>query len=66
VTDWHGQEVDRDLDAADDALALADGDEDEAEQIFDDIRPEHASDEFKVPADQRDGTIETEHEDSDQ
>jgi hypothetical protein len=66
VTDWHGQEVDRDLDAADDALALANGDEEEAEQIFDDIRPEHASDEFKVPADQRDGTIETEHEDSDQ
>jgi len=57
VTDWHGQEVDRDIEAADDALALAGGDEAAAEEIFDDIRPEHPSDRFKVPADQRPGTL---------
>lgn len=44
VTDWHGQAVDRDIEAA-------------AEDIFDDIRPEHPSDRFKVPADQRPGTL---------
>ena len=57
VTDWHGQEVDRDMDAADDALALAGGDESAAEEIFDDIRPDHPSDQFKVPADEREGTL---------
>ena len=57
VTDWHGQEVDRDMQAADDALALADGDESEAEAIFDDIRPDHPSDQYKVPAGEREGTV---------
>jgi hypothetical protein len=59
VTDWHGQEVDRDKDAADEALTLAGGDESAAEEIFEDIRPDHPSDEFKVPADEREGTITT-------
>jgi len=65
VTDWHGQEVDRDMDAADDALALAGGDESAAEDIFDDIRPDHPSDQFKVPADERDGTLVSGPSDSD-
>lgn len=69
VTDWHGQEVERDIEAADDALASADGDEAAAEKIFDDIRPDHPSDRFKVPADERDGTLvsdsgESEHDDA--
>ena len=45
------------MDAADDALALAGGDESAAEEIFDDIRPDHPSDQFKVPADEREGTL---------
>ncbi len=57
VTDWHGQEVDRDIEAAKHAVALAGGDEAAAEHIFDAIRPEHPSDRFKVPADQRPGTL---------
>lgn len=59
VSDWHGQEVDRDEQAADVALELADGDEDAAEEIFDDIRTDHPSDQFKVPADEREGTVDT-------
>jgi hypothetical protein len=62
VTDWHGQEVDRDVEAADEAIDRAHGDEAEAEEIFDDIRPEHESDEFKVPAEEREGTVNTEHD----
>ena len=57
VTDWHGQEVDRDMEAADEALALAGGDESAAEEIFDDIRADHPSDQFKVPANEREGTL---------
>ena len=57
VTDWHGQDVDRDIQAADAALAAADGDEDEAEHIFDATRPEHQSDRFNVPAEDREGTV---------
>ena len=59
VTDWHGQEVDRDMQAADDALVLADGDEAAAEEVFNEIRPDHPSDQFKVPADEREGTLVT-------
>ncbi len=66
VTDWHGQEVDRDIEAADDALTLAGGDESAAEEIFDDIRPDHPSDKFKVPADDREGTLVSGTSDSDQ
>ena len=57
MTDWHGQEVDRDIEAADDALTLAGGDQSAAEEIFADIRPDHPSDQFKVPADEREGTL---------
>jgi hypothetical protein len=57
VTDWHGQEVDRDMEAADEALALAGGDESAAEEIFAEIQPDHPSDQFKVPADDREGTL---------
>ena len=48
-----------------DALALAGGDESAAEEIFDDIRPDHPSDQFKVPADQREGTLASGTSDSD-
>lgn len=57
MTDWHGQEVDRDIEAADDALERADGDEAAAEAIFDDIRPTHPSDHIKVPATEREATL---------
>ena len=57
VTDWHGQEVDRDIEAAEDALAKAGGDEAVAEEIFDETRPDHPSDRFKVPADEREATL---------
>ena len=53
VEDWHGQEVDRDVQAAEDALAEAGGDEAKAEQLFEAERPEHPSDDYKVPEDQR-------------
>jgi hypothetical protein len=53
VDDWHGQEVDRDIEAADEAMERADGDEPAAQEIFEEIRPEHPSDQWKVPADER-------------
>jgi hypothetical protein len=53
VHDWHGQEVDADAAAAEDALAEANGDERRAEALFEQRRAEHPSDEFKVPQDQR-------------
>jgi hypothetical protein len=53
VDDWHGQEVQRDIETADEALAKAAGDEKKAEAIFDDTRQEHQSERFKVPEDDR-------------
>ena len=53
VDDWHGQEVGRDEQAAEEALAQAGGDQERAEEIFEEIKPDHPSDEFKVPQDQR-------------
>jgi hypothetical protein len=53
VDDWHGQEVDRDIQAADEAMERAGGDEGAAQEIFEEIRPEHPSDQWKVPADER-------------
>lgn len=53
VDDWHGQEVDRDFAAADQALKDADGDEAEAAKLFEQNKPEHTSDRFKVPEDER-------------
>ena len=57
VDDWHGQEVARDFEVAEDALTIAEGDEHLAEAIFDDIRPNHPSDRFKVPAEEREATL---------
>ena len=57
VDDWHGQEVQRDTDAADAAVEAAGGDMDRAERIFEDRRPDHPSEEFKVPASEREGTL---------
>jgi hypothetical protein len=59
VDDWHGQEVQRDIDAADRALADSGGDMAEAEQRFDEQRPEHPSDQFKVDPAEREGTLDT-------
>lgn len=53
VDDWHGQEVQADIDAAERAVDEAGGDLDEAEKRFEDERPEHPSDEFKVPEEDR-------------
>ena len=53
VDDWHGQEVERDVEAAEAALDAAGGDEAAAAEIFDRSRPPHPSDEFKVPQDER-------------
>jgi hypothetical protein len=53
VDDWHGQEVQRDVDAAEAALDEAGGDQAEAAEIFEETRPSHPSDEFKVPQQDR-------------
>ena len=53
VDDWHGQEVDRDIAAADEAMAETGGDEAAAERLFEEIRPEHTSDRFKVDPEDR-------------
>ena len=53
VDDWFGQDVERDTEDAERALELAGGDETRAEEIFDEIRRPHKSDEFNVPADER-------------
>ncbi len=57
VNDWHGQDVERDKDAADEALERADGDADKAEQIFEEERPAHEGDVFDVPAGEREGSL---------
>lgn len=61
VDDWHGQEIARDFVAADEALTLADGDESAAAEIFEDIRPPHPSDQFKVTADERREMVDGQH-----
>ena len=53
VDDWHGQEVSRDFDAAEEALAETGGDEAAAERRFEEIKPEHPSEQFKVEPDER-------------
>jgi hypothetical protein len=58
VDDGHGQEVQRDVDAADRAVDQAGGDMAAAEELFDEQRPEHTSDRFKVDPEDREGTLE--------
>jgi hypothetical protein len=53
VDDWFGQDLDRDAEDADRAMELAGGDETRAEEIFDEIRRPHRSDDYDVPADER-------------
>lgn len=53
VDDWHGQEVDADAEAAESALDEARGDEQRAQQLFEERRPEHKSERFKVPEEER-------------
>ncbi|MCU1393175.1 MAG: hypothetical protein JWM34_1603 [Ilumatobacteraceae bacterium] len=53
VDDWHGEEVQADIDAAEKAMVEAGGDTAKAEQLFDQERPEHPSEEFKVDEDDR-------------
>jgi hypothetical protein len=57
VDDWHGQDVERDVAAAEQALEEAGGDEALAEERFEAERPEHRGDRFDVPAEDRPGTI---------
>jgi hypothetical protein len=52
VDDWHGQEVQRDIEAAEQALAEA-PDAAAAERRFEEIRPEHTSERYKVPEAER-------------
>jgi hypothetical protein len=49
VDDWFGQEADRDAKAAEQALAQAGGDPQKAEEIFEQARPAHESEQFSVP-----------------
>jgi len=60
VDDWHGQEVERDMAAAERALEEAGGDEDRAAELFEQERPEHRSDQYDVDPDERPGTLTTE------
>ncbi|MCU1401255.1 MAG: hypothetical protein JWN62_4364 [Acidimicrobiales bacterium] len=53
VDDWHGQEVEADTAAAERALAEAGGDESRAEELFEGERPDHPSEAFKVPENER-------------
>jgi hypothetical protein len=53
VEDWHGQEVQRDTDAAEQSVDEADGDMEDAEPLFDERRPAHSSEATKVPPSQR-------------
>lgn len=53
VHDWHGQGVERDTAAAEEAVARAGGDDVEAERIFDETRPEHLAHRFDVDPSRR-------------
>lgn len=53
VGDWFGQEADRDAAAAEKALAEAGGDPERAEQLFEQERPAHESEQWSVPPSER-------------
>jgi hypothetical protein len=53
VDDWFAQDIERDTETAEAAVAEAGGDLDEAEEIFEREREPHRSDRFNVPADER-------------
>ena len=53
VDDWFGQDLERDAEDAERALELAGGDETRAEEVFEEIRRPHKSDQYDVPADER-------------
>ena len=53
VSDWFGQETERDAAAAEAAMEQAQGDPAEAEKIFESTRPEHESEQYKVPESER-------------
>jgi hypothetical protein len=53
VDDWFGQDVERDRVRAEDALREAGGDEERAEEIFEEEREPHRADRYNVPADER-------------
>ena len=57
VDDWHGQDVQRDIDLADDAMRRTGGDEQAAEKVFEHERPEHRSSAHNVPAEEREGGV---------
>lgn len=53
VDDWFGQDVQRDAEAAEQAMQQAGGDENEAAEIFEKIKPEHKGDRYNVAAEDR-------------
>jgi len=53
VDDWFGQDIERDTETAERAVAEADGDLDRAEVIFEQEREPHRNDRYDVPADER-------------
>lgn len=53
VEDWFGQDAERDRQAAEEALAEAGRDEERAEELFEEQRPEHQADRYNVPSDER-------------
>lgn len=53
VDDWRSQDIERDKEAAEEALRKAGGNPDKAEELFEQDRPPHRGDRFDVPADER-------------
>ena len=57
VDDWHGQDVQRDTDLADEALRKAGGDETAAAEIFEAEQEPHRAVAHNVPEAQREGGV---------
>ena len=55
--DWHGQDVQRDADLAEEALRRAGGDESEAAEIFEAEQEPHRAVANNVPENERDGGV---------
>lgn len=59
VDDWRSQDIERDKQAAEEALAKAGGNPDKAEELFEQDRPPHKGDRYDVPAEDRPGGTST-------
>lgn len=57
VDDWHGQDVQRDADLAEEALRRAGGDESEAAEIFEAEQEPHRAVANNVPENERQGGV---------